>query len=403
MVLAATSRTVPVLKTGNLVVVEFHKSQLNELLMDAITLTYEVTKQARKRREQDPPVPSHRYEDGLRSPAWLLLSRWLGLRHCGRQSLAPGREDLLMAVRRDVDRHEESSWSGSCLHLSIGEERQLLHVGKLPTLSTTNLVPSSLGGGQVPPQKGVSVQLENQTALVTGSTSGIGRETALLLAEQGASVFVSGRSAAKGAETVAAIEAAGGKARFVAVDLGDLDSVRSLAEEVGEIDVLVNNAGAFPFAPTFEQRPDTFTTMFNTNVHGTYFLTQTLLKKMVAKGAGSVVNVTTIAGLRGIGGSSGYGASKAAIDSLTRTWAVEFGSSGVRINAVAPGHTRTENVVDMLGEENFEQLGRQVPLGRLASAREIAETIVFLASPRASYITGVTLPADGGFMALGLA
>nr|WTB28893.1 SDR family oxidoreductase [Streptomyces sp. NBC_00830] len=247
------------------------------------------------------------------------------------------------------------------------------------------------------------MQFENQTALVTGSTSGIGREAALLLAQEGAFVIVSGRNAAKGADTVAAIEAAGGKAKFVAADLSDLDSVRRLAEEAGEVDILVNNAGAFPFAPTLEQGLETFNALLETNVRGTFFLTQALVERMVAKGAGSVVNVTTIAGLSGVGGTSVYGASKAAVDSFTRTWAVEFGGSGVRINAVAPGHTKTDNVVDMIGEEDFEQLGARVPLGRLASAREIAEAIVFLASPRASYITGVTLAADGGFMALGVA
>jgi NAD(P)-dependent dehydrogenase (short-subunit alcohol dehydrogenase family) len=247
------------------------------------------------------------------------------------------------------------------------------------------------------------VQLQNQTALVTGSTSGIGREAALLLAAEGAFVIVSGRSTAKGADTVAAIEAAGGRAKFVAADLSDPDSVRRLAEAAGEVDILVNNAGAFPFAPTLEQGLDTFTTLVDTNMRGTYLLTAALVKKMAAKGAGSVVNVTTIAGLSGIGGTSVYGATKAAIDSFTRTWAVEFGGSGVRVNAVAPGHTKTDNVVDMMGEEAFEELGARVPLGRLASAREIAEAIVFLASPRASYITGVTLAADGGFMALGVA
>ncbi|MEU2715665.1 SDR family NAD(P)-dependent oxidoreductase [Streptomyces sp. NPDC007205] len=245
------------------------------------------------------------------------------------------------------------------------------------------------------------MQFENQTALVTGSTSGIGRETALLLAQDGASVIVSGRNAAKGAQTVAAIEAVGGEARFIPADLSDLDSVRHLADEAGEVDILVNNAGAYPFAPTLEQGLDTFQTMLHTNVRGTYFLTQALAGKMAAKGSGSVVSVTTVAGLTGMAGTSVYGASKAAVDSFTRAWAVEFGRRGVRFNAVAPGHTNTDNVANMVGQEDFEALGAKVPLGRLGAAREIAEAIVFLTSPRAAYITGVTLPVDGGFLALG--
>ncbi|MGK5740145.1 SDR family NAD(P)-dependent oxidoreductase [Micromonospora sp. URMC 103] len=251
-------------------------------------------------------------------------------------------------------------------------------------------------------QERAPMQLQNKTALVTGSTSGIGRETALLLAAEGAFVIVSGRNAAKGASTVAAIEAAGGEARFVAADLSDLESVGHLVDAAGEVDILVNNAGAFPFAPTLEQGLETFTTLVDTNLRGTYFLTAALVRKMAAKGTGSIVNITTIAGLSGMAGTSVYGATKAAVDSLTRTWAVEFGRSGVRVNAVAPGHTRTDNVVEMMGDETFEALGARVPLGRLAAAKEIAEAVVFLASPKASYITGATLPVDGGFMALGL-
>ncbi|TDD48527.1 SDR family oxidoreductase [Nonomuraea terrae] len=246
------------------------------------------------------------------------------------------------------------------------------------------------------------MQFHGQTALVTGSTSGIGRETALLLAEQGAYVIVSGRDTTKGADTVTAIESAGGKAAFVAADLSDLESVRHLADAAGDVDVLVNNAGAFPFAATLDQSLDTFTLMLDTNVRGTYFLTQSVLRGMAARGGGAVVNVSSIAGLSGMVTTSVYGASKAAVDSFTRTWAVEFGRSGIRVNAVAPGHTYTENVVAGIGEEEFAKMGARVPLSRLGSAREIAEAIVFLASPRAAYITGVTLPVDGGFMALGL-
>ncbi|MCW2917734.1 MAG: family NAD(P)-dependent oxidoreductase [Actinomycetia bacterium] len=245
------------------------------------------------------------------------------------------------------------------------------------------------------------MELQNQTALVTGGASGIGRETALLLAREGALVIISGRNAAKGAEAVAEIEAAGGKARFITADLSDLASVARLAEDAGEVDILVNNAGAFPFAPALEQGLDTFQELFDTNVRGPFFLTSALAGKMVAKGSGSIINVTTIAGLRGMPDTAAYGATKAAVDSFTRTWAAEFGGRGVRVNAIAPGHTKTENVTSMIGEEEFEEAGAATPLARLGRPREIAEAILFLASPRSSYITGVTLAVDGGYMAQG--
>lgn len=163
------------------------------------------------------------------------------------------------------------------------------------------------------------MELQNKRALVTGATSGIGRETAILLAREGAVVIVAGRNAGNGARTVAATEANGGTAQFVAADVSDLQSVQRLANAAGEINILVNNAGAYPFSSTLEQDLASYEAIFDTNVRGTFFLTAALLPKMIAAGGGSIVNVTTIAGLTGILGTAVYGASKAAIDSTTRT------------------------------------------------------------------------------------
>jgi NAD(P)-dependent dehydrogenase (short-subunit alcohol dehydrogenase family) len=243
------------------------------------------------------------------------------------------------------------------------------------------------------------MELHHHTALITGGATGIGFETARLFARQGAHVIISGRNPDTGAKAVAAIAEAGGNARFIASDLQDPDSVRRLAEDAGAVDILVNNAGAFPFAPTLEQGPETYRQLFETNVQGPYFLTAAVAWGMVERMAGSIVNVTTIAAHRGLPNTSVYGATKAALDSLTRTWAVELAKNGIRVNAVAPGHTKTENVTGMIGEERFEQIGAGVPLGRLARPQEIAEAILFLASPRASYITGTTLTVDGGVLA----
>ena len=243
------------------------------------------------------------------------------------------------------------------------------------------------------------MELDGQSALVTGGATGIGLETSLLLARNGASVVIAGRSHTSGAKAVAAVEEIGGKATFIATDLSSPADVQRLAAEVGDVDILVNNGGAFPFAPTLEQDEETYHQLYDTNVRGTFFLTAEVARRMVATGRGAIVNVTTIAAHRGIPGTAAYGSTKAALESLTRAWAVEFGGQGVRVNAVAPGHTGTENVTAMIGAETFEQIGAGVPLGRLAHPREIAEAIVFLASPRASYITGATLAVDGGALA----
>jgi NAD(P)-dependent dehydrogenase (short-subunit alcohol dehydrogenase family) len=236
----------------------------------------------------------------------------------------------------------------------------------------------------------------NKTALVTGATSGIGRAIALELARDGASVIVSGRDPSRGAETVAAIEAEGGSARFIAADLGDLESVADLAEDAADADVLVNNAGTFAFLPTPDQDVASFEATFDTNVRGPFFLTAALAPKMAARGGGSIVNITTMAAEFGMAGAGVYGASKAAIVALTRTWAAEFAAGNVRVNAVSPGPTTTEGTTEVMGPDAIAQVGATVPLNRPATVEEIARVVAFAASPRASYVTGAILAADGG-------
>ena len=239
--------------------------------------------------------------------------------------------------------------------------------------------------------------LEGQRALVTGATSGIGRAVALQLARDGAEVVVHGRDVARGAETVQEITAAGGKASFVAADLGDLADVQRLAHDVGEVDILINNAGISAFGPTAEFDPAVFDKMFASNVRAPFFLVATLAPGMAARGRGSIVSLSSMAGGVGLVGGAAYGATKASLEAMTRAWAAEYSESGVRVNAIAPGPVYTPSPS---GPEFITALGETTPMHRASQPEEIAEVIAFLASPRASYITGTTVAADGGRRAI---
>jgi NAD(P)-dependent dehydrogenase (short-subunit alcohol dehydrogenase family) len=233
--------------------------------------------------------------------------------------------------------------------------------------------------------------LSDLNALVTGATSGIGRAVAVRLAEEGAEVIVHGRDAIRGAATVDTITNAGGRARFVAADLGDPADVRRLAEAAGDVDILVNNGGFSWFGPTANLDLDTFDALFASNVRAPYYLVAAFAPGMVARGGGSIVNVGSMAGRIGLAGGAAYGATKAALSSLTRSWAAEFSPHNVRVNTIAPGPVHTGASV-----ERIETLGATTLLGRAAQPDEIAEVIAFLASPKAGYVTGAVIAADGG-------
>jgi NAD(P)-dependent dehydrogenase (short-subunit alcohol dehydrogenase family) len=233
-------------------------------------------------------------------------------------------------------------------------------------------------------------------ALVTGATSGIGRAAALKLAADGLKVVVHGRDAVRGAEVVEAIQAAGGTARFVAADLSDATSFAGFVAEVGDVDVLVNNAGIAWFGPTSELDLEAYDLLFDANVRSAYFLVAALAPAMLAKGSGSIINVGSMAGQIGMAGGAAYSATKAALASFTRSWAAEYSPSGVRVNTISPGPVFTA----VQPSEQTEATGATTILGRAAQVDEIAEVISFLASAKASYVTGALYAADGGRTAI---
>ena len=236
--------------------------------------------------------------------------------------------------------------------------------------------------------------LAGSTALVTGATSGIGREIALQLAQRGAEVVIHGRSAERGAKVVRDIENSGGKARFVAADLNSADDVRRLAAEAGPVDILINNAGIYKFGGTLDVDDATFDEHVNVNLRAPYILIQQLVPGMVGRGGGAVVNVSTLAASVPTSGAGIYGASKAGLEQLTRVWADELGTSGVRVNAVAAGPTDTPGVAVIPGV--LEAVAATTTLNRPAEASEIASAVVFLSSADASYVNGAVLHVTGG-------
>lgn len=244
----------------------------------------------------------------------------------------------------------------------------------------------------------MATTMAGSTALVTGATSGIGREIALQLAQRGVEVVVHGRSAERGAKTVRDIENAGGTARFVAADLNDADDVRRLAAEAGPVDILINNAGIYEFGATVETDDATFDEHVNVNLRAPYILVQRLVPGMIERGGGTVVSVSTVAASVPASGAGIYGATKAGLELLTRVWADEFGPSGVRVNAISVGPTDTPGTAALPGM--LEAVAASTALGRPADPSEIASVVVFLSAADASYVNGAVVPVSGGQRAI---
>jgi NAD(P)-dependent dehydrogenase (short-subunit alcohol dehydrogenase family) len=238
------------------------------------------------------------------------------------------------------------------------------------------------------------MNVKDKTVLVTGGTSGIGEATARAFAAAGADVVITGRDDQRGRRIVDSLVKDGARARFVRADLERLEDVQRLAQEVEQIDVLVNNAGVFPFGATHEVDGELFDATFALNVRAPFVLTGALAPRMAANGGGAIVNITTMVASFGAPGMALYGSTKAALELLTKAWAAEYGPKGVRVNAVAPGPTRTPGTEPM--GDGLDQLAATLPLGRAATAEEIANAALFLGSEEASYVNGAVLAVDGG-------
>jgi NAD(P)-dependent dehydrogenase (short-subunit alcohol dehydrogenase family) len=249
-----------------------------------------------------------------------------------------------------------------------------------------------------------TARLAGRTALVTGSTGGLGVTIASALAIQGAFVVVSGRDKARGDAVVAGIRSAGGAAEFIAADLGAGEQqAHRLAEQAtavarGRIDILVNNAAMLLMpTPTAEISEKTLRDAFAINVFAPFLLTGALAPAMVARGEGAIVNIGSITGLRGGDGSAIYAANKATMHSFTQSWAAEYGRFGVRVNAIAPGPIATERQ-EQFADHVAPVLAR-IPSRRMSTPAEVAAAVVFLASDDAANIHGAVLSVDGGWAA----
>ncbi len=241
--------------------------------------------------------------------------------------------------------------------------------------------------------------MSRRTALVTGSTDGIGVAIARTLAIGGAQVIVSGRNAERGEQVVKSILDGGGEARFAAADLSTGDGVRALVAAAGPVDILVNNAAMLIAPqPTADVAEDVIDQALSTNIKAVFQLTGLVAPAMADRGAGAIVNVGSINGLVGMAHSALYSATKAAIHSLTKSWAAEYGPSGVRVNTVAPGPTITPIMAAYA--DRIEPIIARAPSQRPSTPEQIAAAVAFLVSDNAANIHGALLSVDGGLTAI---
>ena len=243
------------------------------------------------------------------------------------------------------------------------------------------------------------MSLQGRIALVTGASQGIGRACALELARAGATLVLAARNESKLAEAVAEIEAAGGQATAFALDVASEDSIKSgakaIIERFGKVEILVNNAGITRDGLMMAMKRPDWDDVLGTNLTGAFLLTQALLRPMLKNRWGRIINISSVVGRTGQGGQVNYAASKAGLIGLTRSLAREVASRGITVNAVAPGYIETP-MTAVLDEKQRSAMMATIPLGRAGTDLEIAQSVSFLASDAAGYITGHVLDVNGG-------
>jgi len=244
--------------------------------------------------------------------------------------------------------------------------------------------------------------LTDKVAVVTGSSRGIGAGIAKLLAEQGAKVVVNHRSSPEAAgEVVAAIKDGGGEAKVIQADVSQSDEAQRLIKEsidtYGQIDILINNAGTTRDKLIVMMKEEDWDTVLKTNLSSVYHCSKAVVRPMMKKRNGRIINITSVVGLAGQAGQTNYAASKAGIIGFTKSLAREVGSRNITVNAVAPGYVPTA-LTDVLPEEQTQAIIETTPLGRMGTLEDVAVAVLFLASDEAAFITGQVLSVDGGLV-----
>ncbi len=249
-------------------------------------------------------------------------------------------------------------------------------------------------------------ELQNKVALVTGGTSGIGRDTAVLFAKEGAKVVVVGRREVEGQETIGLVRAAGGEGLFVQTDVAKAAEVKALVqktvEKFGRLDIAFNNAGIEGnWIPIAEQSEEDWDRTIDINLKGVWLCLKYEIQQMLKQGTGgAIVNMSSVSGFIGSAGSATYCASKHGVLGLTKSAALETAKNGIRVNAVCPAVIETPMGERLFGEPEFKKFALSLhPIGRFGQPTEVAEAVLWMCSDRASFMTGQSLSLDGGFLA----